>query len=111
MDINFNGFNENVVTFEAESTLTKPGVLVKVVENGKVAPAKVNDKFCGVTVNVRNGYAAVALSGYVTLPAVEKCEVGYKNLSVDTNGKVLENLKGKEYLVVDSTEESIGFIL
>ena len=34
MNIDFNGFNEKVITMQADSTITKPNQWIKVVSNG-----------------------------------------------------------------------------
>lgn len=111
MNVNFNGYGENVVTFIADESITEAGVPVKMSENGTVSKCAESDAFCGVCVGVRDGYAAVQLSGYVTMNAGAKIDVGYKKLVAEANGSVSENSTGREYLVVDSTENTVGFIL
>ena len=111
MNVNFNGFGENVLTFIADSGLTETGVPVKMSDNGTVAKCSRNDVFCGVCVGLRNGYAAVQLAGYVRMPAAAKITVGYKKLAADSNGGVAVNSSGRELLVVDSTATEVGFIL
>ena len=61
MNVNFNGYGENVATFMADSTVTEAGIPVKVVSNGTVAKCESGDSFCGICVGVREGYAAVQL--------------------------------------------------
>lgn len=111
MNVNFNGYCENAVTFEADSNLTKAGVPVKMTDNGKVTACASGDVFCGVCLSVRDGYAVVQLGGYVTLPASTKIAVGYKKLAVGENSTAVVSASGREYLVVDSTADSVGFIL
>ena len=111
MNVNFNGFNENVATFIADSSITEAGVPVKISADGTVAKCAADDVFCGVCVGVRDGYAAVQLSGYVTLPAASKIAVGYKKLAAGANGTVAVNNSGRELLVVDSTATQAGLIL
>ena len=65
MNVNFNGYGENVLTFIADSGLTETGVPVKISDDGTVAKCVGNDNFCGVCVGLRDGYAAVQLAGYV----------------------------------------------
>ena len=43
--------------------------------------------------------------------ACAKIDVGYKKLVAEANGSVSEGTAGREYLVVDSTEKTVGFIL
>lgn len=114
MQVCFNGFGEDVVTFEADETV-EAGAPVMVSGNGKVSAAE--GVFCGVCVGVRGGYAAVQLKGYVTLPYGTAPEtVGYQKLAVDETGKVSaagEEDEGREYLVLDVDEAagSLGLLL
>lgn len=111
MNVNFNGYCENAVTFEADSNLNTAGVPVKMTDNGKVTACANGDVFCGVCLSVRDGYAVVQLGGYVTLPASSKIAVGYKKLATGENSTAVVSTSGREYLVVDSTADSVGFIL
>ena len=103
MNVNFNGFGENAATFIADKTLTEAGVPVKMKDNGTVAKCDASENFCGVCVSVRGGYAVVQLSGYVTVKSDKKIAVAVGGVSVTTTGR--------EYLVLDSTDTSVGFIL
>ena len=69
MNVNFNGYGENVLTFIADSGLTETGVPVKISDDGTVAKCDGNDNFCGICVGLRDGYAAVQLAGYVRVAA------------------------------------------
>lgn len=111
MNVNFNGYGENVATFAADAGLTEPGVPVKMSGDGTVAKCAANEPFCGICVGVRSGYAAVQLNGYVRVPAGEKISVGYQKLAAGDNGIVAVNNAGRELLVVDADAESVGFIL
>lgn len=110
MNISFNGFNENVLTFIADSSVEE-GMPVKMSGDGTVAKCSANDAFCGLCVSVRSGYAAVQLTGYAVFPAGAKIAAGYKKLAVNSSGKVATNESGREYLVVNSSETEIGIIL
>ena len=107
MNVNFNGFGENAATFIADKTLTEAGMPVKMKDNGTVAKCDASENFCGVCVSVRGGYAVVQLSGYVTVKSDKKIAVGYKK----ADGGVSVTTTGREYLVLDSTDTSVGFIL
>ena len=111
MNVNFNGYGENVATFMADSTVTEAGVPVKVVSNGTVAKCESGDNFCGICVGVREGYAAVQLAGYVTVPTTEEIATGFQTLSASTDGKIAVNTSGRELLVVNSTATDAGIIL
>ena len=62
MEINFTGYQENVLTFECTDTV-KAGDLVAMVSSGKVSKALADGSFSGKCLSVRDGYAAVQLSG------------------------------------------------
>lgn len=111
MNVNFNGYGEQVTTFIADDTLTQPGVPVAVSDNGTVKPCDENENFCGVCVGVRNGYAAVQTAGFVTMPATAKIGVGYQKLTTGAGGTVATGAEGRELLVVESGEDEVGFIL
>ena len=111
MNVNFNGYGENVLTFIADSSLTEPGGFVKMTADGTVGKCSAGDIFCGVCVGLRGGYAAVQLNGYVKMPASAKIEPGYKKLGVNSDGKIAVNTPGRELLVLDSTATEGGFIL
>lgn len=111
MNVNFNGYGENVATFMADSSITEAGVPVKIIADGTVAKCEADDVFCGVCVGVRNGYAAVQLSGYVTVSATEKIPVGYQTLAASADGNVAVNASGRELLVINSTATDAGIIL
>ena len=103
MNVNFNGYGENAATFIADETLTEAGVPVKMKDNGTVAKCDASENFCGVCVSVRGGYAVVKSD--------KKIAVGYKKLSATAGGGVSVTTTGREYLVLDSTDTSVGFIL
>lgn len=110
MNVNFNGYGENVTTFIADDSVSA-GVPVKITDNGTVSACATGDKFCGVCLDVRDGYASVQLGGYVELPAKTKISVGYQTLGVGAGGKIEASGTGREYLVVDSTATTAGIIL
>lgn len=111
MNVNFNGYNENAATFEADSSVTKTGTPVKMSGDGKVAACVKNDVFCGVCAGINDGYALVVLDGYVTMNTDAKITSGYVKLAAAADGKVAANDNGREYLVIDSTDSTVGFIL
>ena len=111
MNVNFNGYGENVATFIADSTLTEAGVPVKVSADGTVAPCASGDLFCGICVGVRDGYAAVQLSGYATVRTSSKITVGYQKLAASASGTVAVNTTGRQLLVLNSTDTDAGIIL
>lgn len=108
MNISLNGFREAMVTFEAETGLGA-GVPVKLTGSGTVGPCADGDAFCGVAENVRGGYAAVQLSGYVCLPYSGAAPaVGYQALCAAADGKVKTAETGGRSLLVTDVDETAG---
>ena len=122
MTVSFKGWKERVATFEAASDI-EAGSVVKVSGNGQVSACSAGDKFAGVVLSCRGGFAAVQLEGYAeisysgTAPAV-----GYQLLCADGSGGVKTATigqseqafsKGREHLVaaVDTTAQTAGIIL
>ena len=64
MNVSFQGMDELVLTFKAAGGLEK-GDFVKVTDNGTVGPCAGGDAPLGVALNVRNGFAAVQVRGFV----------------------------------------------
>ncbi|MBW7572720.1 hypothetical protein [Caproiciproducens faecalis] len=113
MNISLNGYGEQMATFEAEAGVT-PGMPVKMTGNGKVGAGTALDAFCGVAVSVRGGFAAVQLSGYVTVPYSGTAPtVGYQKLNCAADGKVQTESTGRSLLVtdVDTAAQTCGIIL
>ncbi|MBQ8860003.1 MAG: hypothetical protein IJ015_01535 [Ruminococcus sp.] len=111
MNINFSGYNENVVTFEIENTDVVMGTPVKMSKSGTVTACEDGESIIGVAVNVRNGYAAVQLSGYIEMPTDETFTVGMNNIVSAGATKVKSGANGKECLVVYVDNGVVGFIL
>ena len=109
MDINFLGYNENVVTFKVNGTINE-GDFVKMYSSDTVAACSDGDDFIGVAVNVRNGFAAVQTAGYVEAAASAAVDVGYNTLAI-SDGVIAESETGREYLVIHSDSTTVGFIL
>lgn len=111
MNVSFDGFGENVLTFEASSIIAD-GKPVMITDNGKVSAA--SGDFCGICRGYRNGYAAVQFSGYCRFEyTIAPDVVGYNKLSA-AGGKVnKDTTNGREYLVVDidTTNHTIGIML
>lgn len=110
MNVNFNGYGENVATFMADSKV-QAGSPVKMSADGTVTASSTTEPFCGVCIAVRDGYASVQLAGYVTMPTKSKIAVGYQKLTASVDNTVAVNTSGREYLVINSTETEVGFIL
>lgn len=111
MNVNFNGYGENVATFIADSSLTQTGVPVKISADGTVKACATGENFCGICVGVRDGYAAVQLAGYAKVSTTAKLALGYTKLAAGANGIVATSTSGREHLVIDSTGTEAGIIL
>ena len=113
MKVSLNGYGESVTTFEAEDSV-KVGYPVKMTDNGKVGLCKAKEAFCGIALNVRNGFAAVQLQGYYSglTYTGSGMKVGILKLGA-VSEKVEVSETGKECLVVDIDSESstCGIIL
>lgn len=109
MEINFTGYNENVLTFECASGVSA-GDLVTMNASGKVAKAAADSVFIGKCLSVRDGYAAVQLSGYVEAAKTGTVDVGYNKL-VSSGTGVKAASSGTERLVIFSNSTTVGFIL
>ncbi len=111
MNVDFKGFNEQVLTFEADSTVTQKGQWVTISANGKVAQASANSKLVGITVNVRNGYCGVQVCGVVTAAKSGSIELGYTQLVYTADGIKKDTTNGKEHLVLAVDDSTVTFIL
>ena len=111
MNISYNGFMENTMTFEADDSLGASGVPVTITEEGKASACSEGDKICGVTVNVREGYASVQLAGYVELPSEGEIKTGFTAVSAGEGGAVKADAQGREVLVLSNQDGVAGFIL
>ena len=101
--ISFDGIGQELVTFEAASGVTA-GHVVKMADNGKVSKCSEGDDFCGVALNVRNGYAGVQLRGFVTLKCAGSETVGYNSLVADGSGGVKKATSGGVNVLVVSVD-------
>lgn len=113
MNISLQGYQENVATFEAEEAV-QPGNLVKLTANGKVGQCADSDVFIGIAISVREGCAAVQLSGYYQV-AFEDTQpsLGWQTLSAKSASAVKTDPAGHLCLVtdVDTVGKIAGIIL
>ncbi len=110
MNVCFNGYGENVLTFETNGEIAV-GDPVMISGNGVVQ--KANGVFCGICTGIRNGYASVQLDGFVRVGYSVLPTVGYCKLSAQSGKIKADSTNGREYLVVDvdTTAETAGIIL
>lgn len=110
MNVDFKGYGENVATFLADDTV-KEGTLVKLSENYTVTACVAGDEIVGLCVNVRDGYAAVQLSGYVELPCSAQIALGYKGICANNGTTVKTDTSAVKHCVIYSGTKTVGFIL
>lgn len=108
-NIDFNGYMENMLTFECTGEVNA-GDPVTMTASGKVGKAAENSAFIGVCFNEKNGIAAVQLGGYVEMKKSGTVNVGINKLVVAADG-IKTGSTGREYLVIFSDENTIGFIM
>lgn len=111
MNIGFMGYDEKVLTFEADETVKKEGELLKMGSDGKVTVCGEGDKFFGVLLKVREGVAAVKVKGYVELRKTGEIGYGFCGIVADSDGKVKAESGGREHLVIKKDGDTIGIIL
>lgn len=111
MNVNFSGYNENVVTFAVSDSSVTMGTPVKMAGSHTVTACEDGDNMVGVALNVRNGYVAVQLSGYIEMPTDGTFTPGYCKIAAGANNSVKNATSGREYLVVSVEENVVGFIL
>ena len=102
MNVNFSGYNENVVTFEVDDSTVVMGSPVKMISSDTVSVCEDSDALQGV---------AVQLTGYIEMPTDETFEVGYQKIACAGNSKVKSSDSGRECLVVHTEPGIVGFIL
>ena len=112
MNVSFNGYGQNTVTFAAQEGLEGTGIPVRLTADGTVGACAEGDVFCGILIGVREGFAAVQLSGYAVFKTTQKLPAGYTRLCAGADGTVTaDSSAGRELLVVSSTDEAAGIIL
>lgn len=108
----FTGFNENMVTFKC-SGLIDVGSIVSITANGTVGVSSDSAVFSGIVRSVRDGYAAVQVSGYIEVPYTGTAPaLGYT--SVVANGDYgIKSGSGRNAIVVevDTKKKTCGMLL
>lgn len=112
MNIEFKGYEENILTFEADASITQAGVPVKMVASGKVGLAANGDIFMGIVTSVRDGYAAVQTKGVATVKKTGNGAYGFSKMIASEDGTVkTSTTAGREHLLLASNNDTITFIL
>lgn len=108
----FKGLNSEVATFKCNSSVTGAGQLVKLVGSGMVGKCTAGDQPIGVVVNVRNGFAAVAVRGFVEVAHDGTVTVGYRSISASDDKTVkIDNTNGIRCLVLEAMNGKAGILL
>lgn len=112
MNIDFKGYNENIITLKADKTLPEgtKGVTVTLNGQGTVTLAPENSFVLGVCLSVRNGYASVQTTGYARVKTTATLVPGCRPLLSNGNGGVVENEVGRLHFVLDSVEGEAGIL-
>lgn len=113
MNVRFEGYNENMLTFECGDDV-KVGSLVRISDNRTVSECVADEDFCGICRAVRDGYAAVQLSGYAEVAYSGSMNVGRVMLSASDGTAVkIDTTVGTSRLVltVDTVNQTAGIIL
>ena len=99
--VSFEGIGEMVATFYAGEGVNA-GEVVKINDDSTVGACAEGDRFCGVAVNVKDGYAGVQVKGFAKVKCADSnVTVGYAQLGADGDGGVKKVVSGgDEYLVV-----------
>ena len=113
MKVAFNSIGEHLVTFASNGV--NKGEPVKVSAAGTVSPCSAGDVFDGAAVDVRGGYASVALDGFVTLPYTGTAPgIGHVTLAADGSGGVKTAASGGRTVLavdVDTAAKTVCFKL
>lgn len=110
MNIDFRGYGENVATFMCSSEV-KAGSFVVMDSNYRVRLAQSGDAIFGYCVGVRDGYAAIQLSGYVEARKRGNIRVGYRKLACLDFDSIFEYSIGLPHKVIYVDDDTIGFLL
>lgn len=109
---NFRGLNAEVATFNCDSSVTTKGQLVKMSGSGSVSKCADGDLPIGVTVNVKNGYAAVQIRGFAEIAQDGTISaVGYQSISACDDQTLASNTtNGIEKLVLERSTDKVGIL-
>lgn len=100
-DNSFHGFDEGIVTFSCTDRV-KAGMLVTMASNHTVRPARDGEPFIGVTVGVRDNFAAIQIRGYVECKAAYKIPVGRASVVSAGSDEIMVDDYGVPVWIVES---------
>ena len=110
MNVEFKGYGENAATFLVSGTL-QAGQFVKLSSDFTVTAATSGSEVIGYCLGVRDGYAAVQLSGYVESKSTGTVNGGMTGLSISSADTVQASDSASKHLVIKSGSNKVGFIL
>ena len=99
--ISFEEIGELTVTFHALEGV-KAGQAVKVAADSTVGPCAAGERICGAAVWAEDGYAAVQMKGFISIPYTGAVAPGWQKLAADGKGGLTVNESGSEYLVISA---------
>ena len=111
MNVGYNSVFDNIITFDADSTLESANVLVTLTDDGKAKKAGAGDDICGYAVNLRGDICGVQVKGYMNVPQDGTVKCGLKKISADAQGRAALNEAGREVLVIFADGDTAGIIL
>lgn len=85
--VSFEGIGETAACFAAKEGV-QAGMVVQVTGDGEVGPCQAGDAFCGVALEVRDGYATVQLTGCARVKCSGSVAAGPYMLAADGSGGV-----------------------
>ena len=101
--VSFEGIGAVVATFACGPEVLD-GQVVKLSGNAAVEACTAGERFCGVALSTRDGYAGVQVEGLATVSVTGTVGPGWSKLSADGNGGVKADTAGTEFLVVAADE-------
>ncbi len=112
--VSFEGIGEVMATFYAQDGVER-GQVVKVNGESSVSVCAAGERFDGVAVSARDGFAGVQVGGFAELPCEDSTvAVGRVSLTADGKGGVKKagaGDTGHEYLVVSVDGGCIAALL
>lgn len=113
MSIAFNGYNEQILTFENNGAVV--GSPAKISAAKTVSKCADGNDFVGIVTSERGGAAGVQVDGYVEIKYSGTApDLGFSGLVADAFGGVKESesaAKKYKVLFVDTENTVVGFIL
>lgn len=110
MDISFNGYDANAVTFIRNGDI-KVGDPVTIREPFKAEKAMPADQVIGIAAAVNGNYVTVQTRGAAEFVCESGTEVGFAKLTVSDGGKISPyGEEGPDRLIVGVTETADGTV-